>query len=326
MNYENWLGDGSDISDDSSENNESFKSVSTDANETSYGLEFTGRNSKKTSTKYSKLIIRDAGSVLETPKHRKSKASSRNLTEQSTTSGVVDDEGLLETPKSTRPTKKTPNNEGDEIPRINKSNKSKEKPPKKASRKSQAAKEVTHEAESSSPSKSSESSRTSESHNSTPASPNTTPVPKDSIRSGKLQSHKQIVESKKKQRKQTNPQKANQKSNNVLKDMVKLQATTRKFPNFLRFHQLIKHSFAENLIPKLCFSRLVKEVMQDVSRGEVYRVTPEFLMALQESSELYLTHFFSDAYLCTIHRGRITLIPKDMQLALRMRGITDPGV
>lgn len=66
--------------------------------------------------------------------------------------------------------------------------------------------------------------------------------------------------------------------------------------------------------------------MQEVSGNKVFRVTPECLMALQESSELYLTHFFSDAYLCTVHRGRVTMIPKDMQLALRLRGINDPGV
>lgn len=79
------------------------------------------------------------------------------------------------------------------------------------------------------------------------------------------------------------------------------------------------------MIPKLCFSRLVREVMQEIHH-ELYRVTPDCLHALQESAELYLTHFLSDAYLCTVHRGRLTLVPKDMQLALRLRGYNDPGV
>lgn len=79
--------------------------------------------------------------------------------------------------------------------------------------------------------------------------------------------------------------------------------------------------FAGLLIPKLSFSRLVREILIDVSRVPDIRVTPEFLLALQEASELYLVQFFQDSYLCTLHRGRVTLIPKDMQLAMRLRGL-----
>lgn len=79
------------------------------------------------------------------------------------------------------------------------------------------------------------------------------------------------------------------------------------------------------LVPKLPFSRLVREILIDVSKFPDIRVTPECLHALQEVSELYLVQFLQDAYLCTTHRGRVTLIPKDMQLALRLRGLIDPG-
>ncbi|GKD65968.1 histone H3.2-like protein, partial [Tanacetum coccineum] len=42
--------------------------------------------------------------------------------------------------------------------------------------------------------------------------------------------------------------------------------------------------------------------------------------ALQEASEAYLAGLFEDTNLCAIHAKRVTIIPKDMQLARRIRG------
>ena len=42
--------------------------------------------------------------------------------------------------------------------------------------------------------------------------------------------------------------------------------------------------------------------------------------ALQEAAEYYITNLFDDANLCALHAKRITLQPKDMQLAMRIRG------
>ena len=42
--------------------------------------------------------------------------------------------------------------------------------------------------------------------------------------------------------------------------------------------------------------------------------------ALQEAAEYYITNLFDDAHLCALHAKRITLQPKDMQLAMRIRG------
>ncbi len=42
--------------------------------------------------------------------------------------------------------------------------------------------------------------------------------------------------------------------------------------------------------------------------------------ALQEAAEAYLVGLFEDSNLCAIHAKRITIMPKDMQLALRIRG------
>lgn len=69
----------------------------------------------------------------------------------------------------------------------------------------------------------------------------------------------------------------------------------------------------DNLIPMLPFSRLVREIMQDTST-EVTKITPTALEAFQTASEMYLTQRLQDAYMLTLHRGRVTLDVRDMQL------------
>ena len=44
------------------------------------------------------------------------------------------------------------------------------------------------------------------------------------------------------------------------------------------------------------------------------------VMAMQEASEAYLVGVFEDTNLCAIHARRVTIMPKDMQLARRIRG------
>nr|CAH7762986.1 unnamed protein product [Callosobruchus chinensis] len=41
-------------------------------------------------------------------------------------------------------------------------------------------------------------------------------------------------------------------------------------------------------------------------------------MALQEASEAYLVGLFEDTHLCAIHAKRVTIMPKDIQLARRI--------
>jgi len=72
------------------------------------------------------------------------------------------------------------------------------------------------------------------------------------------------------------------------------------------------------LIRKLPFQRLVREVAQDVKAD--LRFQSHAIMALQEASEAYLTSLFEDTNLCAIHAKRVTIMPKDIQLARRIRG------
>ena len=72
------------------------------------------------------------------------------------------------------------------------------------------------------------------------------------------------------------------------------------------------------LIPRLPFQRLVKEICHNINNE--LRFSSQGLQALQESSESFLSGLFEDSYMCTLHAKRVTLMPKDMQLARRIRG------
>ena len=72
------------------------------------------------------------------------------------------------------------------------------------------------------------------------------------------------------------------------------------------------------LIRKLPFQRLVREIAQDFKAG--YRFQSTALLAIQEASESYLVGLFEDTNLCAIHVRRVTIMPKDIQLARRIRG------
>lgn len=72
------------------------------------------------------------------------------------------------------------------------------------------------------------------------------------------------------------------------------------------------------LIRKAPFQRLVREIAQDL-HAEL-RFQTAAVAALQESCEAYLTTLFEDTNLCAIHAKRVTIFPKDMQLARRIRG------
>lgn len=73
------------------------------------------------------------------------------------------------------------------------------------------------------------------------------------------------------------------------------------------------------LIRKAPFCRLVREISNEVS-PEPFRYTAESLLAIQEATEDFLVHLFEDCNLCAIHAKRVTIMPKDLQLARRIRG------
>jgi len=71
------------------------------------------------------------------------------------------------------------------------------------------------------------------------------------------------------------------------------------------------------LIPKAPFKRLCREILHAFQND--LRFQGSAIMALQEASEAYLVSLFEDTKLCAIHAKRVTIAPKDIQLARRIR-------
>ena len=74
----------------------------------------------------------------------------------------------------------------------------------------------------------------------------------------------------------------------------------------------------ELLIRRLPFQRLVREIAAEFKNDLRFQSTA--ILALQEASEAYLVSLFEDTNLCAIHAKRVTIMPKDIQLARRIRG------
>ena len=72
------------------------------------------------------------------------------------------------------------------------------------------------------------------------------------------------------------------------------------------------------LIRRAPFGRVVREECQLIRTD--LRFQASALQAIQEAAEAYLVALFEDANLCVIHARRVTLFPRDLQLARRLRG------
>jgi len=72
------------------------------------------------------------------------------------------------------------------------------------------------------------------------------------------------------------------------------------------------------LLRRRPFQTLVREIAQDFKTDLKFQSIA--LLALQEATEAYLVQLFEDTNLCAIHAKRCTILPKDMQLARRIRG------
>ena len=59
---------------------------------------------------------------------------------------------------------------------------------------------------------------------------------------------------------------------------------------------------------------IARELMMEI------RFRGSAINALQEAAEAYLVGLFEDTNLCAIHAKRITIMPRDIQLARRIRG------
>ena len=74
----------------------------------------------------------------------------------------------------------------------------------------------------------------------------------------------------------------------------------------------------ELLIRKAPFQRIVCEIVQKCKKDVHYQSTA--VLALQEASEAYMVDMFEDTNLAALHAKRVTILPRDLALARRLRG------
>jgi histone H3 len=99
------------------------------------------------------------------------------------------------------------------------------------------------------------------------------------------------------------------------------QKANRYRPGTLALREIRKYQKSTDLlIRKLPFQRLVREIMSNVAQAGELRIQSLAVLALQEATEQYLTSLFADVNLCAIHAKRVTIMPKDLLLARRIRG------
>ena len=72
------------------------------------------------------------------------------------------------------------------------------------------------------------------------------------------------------------------------------------------------------LLWRIPFLHLIREMAQDFKTD--LRFTVDATYTLQCASKDYLVRLFEDSNLCAIHAKRVTIMPKDIQLAWRIRG------
>lgn len=77
------------------------------------------------------------------------------------------------------------------------------------------------------------------------------------------------------------------------------------FMNEVRKYQ----KMTETIIARAPFIRVIREILNDF--GDGFRVTSEFIEALQIAAEAFLTEYFEDMNSAAIHAGRITVMEKD---------------
>lgn len=75
---------------------------------------------------------------------------------------------------------------------------------------------------------------------------------------------------------------------------------------------------SELLISKLPFQRLVREVAANVKQDIRFQAVA--VEILQHAVEDYVVQVFEDCVLCAVHAKRVTVTPKDLKLAMRIRG------
>ena len=122
---------------------------------------------------------------------------------------------------------------------------------------------------------------------------------------------------KKSVRAATNAVRKNQRKNTPATGGVKKPHRYRPGTVALREIRCYQKS-TELLCRKLAVSRLIREIAQDFKTE--LRFQSAAIATIHEAMESYMVYLFEDTNLCAIHTKRVTITPRDMQLARLIRG------
>ena len=102
----------------------------------------------------------------------------------------------------------------------------------------------------------------------------------------------------------------------------RLKPGTRALREIRKYQSHNKHGI-ELLIRKLPLQRIVREISEEHTGGHFetgVKFQSTAMEAIHHALEDYAVHLFEDANLEAIHAKRVTVMPKDIQLARRIRG------
>ena len=96
---------------------------------------------------------------------------------------------------------------------------------------------------------------------------------------------------------------------------------TRKYqPGTVALHEIQQfQKSTELLIQKLPFLQLVHKIALEVGKYDLH-FQGSTIICLQEAVEAHIVGFMEDTNLCAIHAKRVTIMPKDIQLAHCIQG------
>jgi len=107
---------------------------------------------------------------------------------------------------------------------------------------------------------------------------------------------------------------------NIYKNLKIIRLKKRYRPGEKALREIRKFQRSTDLlINKLPFTRLVKEITFSFHHSLQWQGIA--LEAIQHAAEDYIIGLMGDANLSALHAKRITIMPKDLQLAIRIRGI-----
>ena len=90
-------------------------------------------------------------------------------------------------------------------------------------------------------------------------------------------------------------------------------------PGTVAFQEICHYQKSTELLcRKLAVSRLIWEIAQDFKTD--LRFQASAIATIHEAMENYTVYLFEDTNLCAIHAKRVTITPRDMQLARRIHG------